>query len=339
MSADFSRTPPLDHLERLTTSIGMYEHALFHEPKPEHGYCVDDVARGLVFLCREPKLSPRAEKMLDLYLNFTLAAITEDGACHNRMDDKGHWTDEAGRGDWWGRACWGLGFAATHAPEPGQRAAALDGFRLLSITHSPDLRAISFATLGAGEILLYGHDEGVARNIALDAKTRLSQQISPDWFWPETRLGYSNASLAEAAMVAGQTLHSEELIDCGMGMLEFLLTLEIRDGHLSPTPVGGRGPGETEMEFDQQPIEVAAIADACARAWTITGDSRWPLEIERAWGWFGGDNDVGAAMFDPKTGAGFDGLHAHGPNQNQGAESTMAMLSTAQQYYKFCATT
>jgi hypothetical protein len=277
--------------------------------------------------------------MLDLYLNFNLAAIVNDGACHNRMSTDGHWTDEAGRGDWWGRACWGLGLAATHAPESRQRSIALDGFRLLAQTLSPDLRAISFATLGAGEIFLEGNDEPTVRNIVLEASTRLDKQISPDWFWPETRLGYSNASLAEAAMVAGQVLHREKLIRCGVRMLEFLLSVEIRDGHLSPTPVGGRGPGETEVQFDQQPIEVAAIADACARAWTITGDPRWPREIERTWGWFDGDNDVGVAMFDPNTGAGFDGLHAHGPNQNQGAESTLAMLSTAQQYYKICVPT
>lgn len=274
--------------------------------------------------------------MLDLYLNFTLSAIVEDGACHNRMNAEGHWTDEAGRGDWWGRACWGLGIATIHAPESKQRTTALDGFRLLSETLSPDLRAISFATLGAGEILLQRLDETSARNIVFEAEARLDQQISPDWFWPETRLGYSNASLAEAAMLAGQVLHRKTLIECGLRMLEFLLSVETRDGHFSPTPVGGRGPDETDAQFDQQPIEIAAIADACARAWMITGDDRWIIEIERAWQWFLGDNDVGATMFDPITGAGFDGLHPHGPNQNQGAESTMAMLSTAQQYYKIC---
>jgi len=277
--------------------------------------------------------------MLDLYLNFTLAAIEEEGACHNRMDVNGAWTDEAGRGDWWGRACWGLGIASTHAPETMQRTKALDGFRLLAKTLSPDLRAISFAALGAGEILLERPDEIPARNIVFEAEARLNQQISPDWFWPEMRLGYSNATLAEAAMFAGQVLHRQALIECGLKMLDFLLRIETRLGHFSPTPVGGRGPGESEVQFDQQPIEIAAIADACARAWSITRDSRWTLEIERAWRWFGGDNDVGVAMFNPRTGAGFDGLHAHGPNQNQGAESTMAMLTTAQQFSKFCNST
>ena len=35
-------------------------------------------------------------------------------------------------------------------------------------------------------------------------------------------------------------------------------------------------------------------------------------------------------MFDPVTGGGYDGLTREGRNLNQGAESTLAMLSTAQ---------
>lgn len=327
--------PSLVHLERLTTSLGLYEHALLHEPRPEHGYCVDDVARGLLFLCREPQLDATAEGMLNTYLNFTLSAISEEGRCHNRMDDTGNWTDEPASGDWWGRACWGLGFAAIHAPIASQRAAALDGFRRLSKTPSPDLRAISFAALGAGEILLELPEESAARNILYEAEPRLQLQISADWYWPETRLGYSNASLTETAMIIGEALGHDTLIKSGLKMLTFLLTIETRNGHFSPTPVGGRGPDELETQFDQQPIEIAAIADASSRAWKITGDSRWLKEIESAWLWFLGDNDVGVAMLNPETGGGFDGLHDHGPNQNQGAESTMAMLSTAQQFYRF----
>jgi hypothetical protein len=35
-------------------------------------------------------------------------------------------------------------------------------------------------------------------------------------------------------------------------------------------------------------------------------------------------------MWDPDTGGGYDGLHATGPNLNQGAESTIALISTLQ---------
>ena len=40
-------------------------------------------------------------------------------------------------------------------------------------------------------------------------------------------------------------------------------------------PVGGAGPDERAPMFDQQPIEAAAMADACARALAVTGDDRW----------------------------------------------------------------
>jgi hypothetical protein len=48
-------------------------------------------------------------------------------------------------------------------------------------------------------------------------------------------------------------------------------------------------------------------------------------------GWFLGQNDLGAPMFNAETGGGYDGLTAKGPNLNQGAESTIALLTTFQQ--------
>jgi hypothetical protein len=42
------------HLQRLTDDVGLLEHAEGIVPRHEHGYCVDDVARGLVVVCREP---------------------------------------------------------------------------------------------------------------------------------------------------------------------------------------------------------------------------------------------------------------------------------------------
>jgi hypothetical protein len=136
--------------------------------------------------------------------------------------------------------------------------------------------------------------------------------------------------LAEAVLVAGDVLGNKVVRTRGLRLLAFLLRVEIYDRHLSITPVAGRGPNESGPSFDQQPIEVAAIADACASAYRITRDPRWLTGINLAWRWFLGDNDAGTPMFDPVTGGGYDGLGVHGPNLNQGAESTLAMLSSAQ---------
>lgn len=72
------------------------------------------------------------------------------------------------------------------------------------------------------------------------------------------------------------------------------------------------------------------MADACARAHSLTGDDRWARGVELAAWWFSGANDVGVVMSDAQTGGGYDGLHAEGANRNQGTESTLAFITTMQ---------
>jgi hypothetical protein len=62
----------------------------------------------------------------------------------------------------------------------------------------------------------------------------------------------------------------------------------------------------------------------------VTGDASWLEGVRLAARWFAGDNDAGSVMWDASSGGGYDGLHAWGANLNQGAESTLALLSTLQ---------
>jgi hypothetical protein len=132
-------------------------------------------------------------------------------------------------------------------------------------------------------------------------------------------------------IAAGVALDDPALWWRGLDLLGWLVDYETADGHFSPTPVAGRGAGDVRPAFDQQPIEVATLADACARAAAIDARPIWPAAVLAAAAWFEGANDAGQLMWDPETGAGFDGLHADGVNRNQGAESSLAVLSTLQQ--------
>ncbi len=327
---------PLTHLKRMSTSVGLYEHAKFEEPRPEHGYCVDDVSRGLILLCKESDLDEDSLQLINVYLGFTLKAIAPDGRCHNRMNTQGVWTDRPSTEDCWGRAIWALGVCAVNAPEDIQRRRALEGFRILSLASTRNLMGLAFAALGAGEVLLADPKNASAKKILVETRRRIVPLDSSDtWYWPESRLRYSNGSVAQAVLLAGQALGDEETTKRGIRMLEFLIDIETEGDRFSVTPVGGRGPHDERPGFDQQPIELAAITNACMQAWTITGEDKWLAEVHRAWLWFLGSNDAGMKMFIPDTGAGYDGLHLHGPNLNQGAESTIAMLSTAQQVRQF----
>ncbi len=319
--------PSFAHLRSLTDAGGLYEHAEGGTPRREHGYCLDDVARALVVVCREP--GGALEDLREQYLSFVIAAQDPDGRFHNRRATDLSWSDEPSVEDCWGRALWGLGTAVARTPDLRVRAlAAFDsGARL----RSPYPRAMAFAALGAAEVLavLPSHD-GARRLITAAAAAVGRPTLDKAWPWPEPRLSYANAVLPDALLAAGAALDAPGLVADGLGLLGWLLDVQTSDGHLSIVPVGGRGPGETGPGFDQQPIEVAALADACARAHLIARRQRWATGIELAAAWFRGANDSGTSLYG-QDGGGCDGLERAGRNENQGAESTLALLSTVQQ--------
>ena len=63
----------------------------------------------------------------------------------------------------------------------------------------------------------------------------------------------------------------------------------------------------------------------------MTGDTGWLDGVGMCVAWFLGDNDAKVPMLDARTGGGCDGLSRTGRNRNQGAESTLAMISVLQQ--------
>lgn len=329
--ADRAARPQYAHLQRLSDDIGLFEHALHDVPRPEHGYCVDDVARGLLVTVREPDPTPAVVLLTETYLRFLEQAVDEQGLAHNRRSTDGSWLDEAGVGDWWGRAVWALGVASTAAQSPLTRRRASRAVSRLLQQDPDDLRAAAFAALGAGAVLRHDPRHASADRVMRRFVRMMPVPETPEWPWPEPRLRYANASVAEAQILAGVVLGDTEVRNHGFRLLRFLLDLEVRGGHLSVAGTNGRGRTERRPLFDQQPIEAAAIADACARAFEVTGDASWLAGVRMAWAWFSGDNDSRIRMVDTDTGAGFDGLEEFGRNENRGAESTLAALSTWQQ--------
>ena len=189
---------------------------------------------------------------------------------------------------------------------------------------------MAFAGIGAAELLRHARPRG--RPPAADRRGhhRRAWPGCRDWPWPEPRLTYANAILAEVHLAAGGVPRRPPATAAGQRLLAWLIAQETHEGHLSAAPVGGWAPGEARPGFDQQPIEAAAIADACARAAASRSDPQWTEGLHLAVTWFLGDNDAKVSMLDEETGGGADGLNRQGRSENQGAESTLALLSTLQ---------
>ena len=320
----------LQHLSNLTDDRGLYEHCLGDEPRREHGYCVDDVARGLIVLMRDPYAGPDKQRLLDVYSAFLTESQIPDGRVVNRRDYTGTWRGAPSTADHWGRALWAWGSVVRSSRDTGVAAEAYERFRVSARRRSLYLRSMVFATLGAAQVLEVLPGNKPALGIIHDTASMLPDPSGATWAWPEPMLTYANGAIPEAMMLAGFHLNNDNLIRQGRHALEWLWQLQIAAGRLSVIPHHGWMPGDALPAFDQQPIEVAALVDACATAYDVSSDPVWLERIDLGRRWFDGHNDQGISMHDPATGAGFDALTMDGRNDKRGAESTTAFISVDQ---------
>lgn len=320
--------PDFGHLRALTDRLGVWEHAAFSNPRQDHGFCTDDNARALVVVNRQAAISGGLTDLAATYLGFVLEARTPEGF-HNRRDLRGAWTDTVGGDDCQGRAWWGLGTAYSLSPESWMRDAAAGAWRECGFS-SPHLRANAYAALGAADVMESTKPTDIARRV-LDATTAtIVAAARSNIPWPERRLSYDNARLPEALIAGGSALDDNKRLSLGLRLLEWLVDVETNEGHFSFAPAGGVELAGQRPGFDQQPLECWAMADACYRAWIVTGMSLWREHALNAVGWLLGLNDTGAVLYDHVTGGTADGLMSEGINENYGAESTIAGLGALQ---------
>jgi hypothetical protein len=325
--------PPFAHLVQLSDATGVFEHANGAVPRRDCGYCTDDVARALVVVLREPSPGLELSALEEVNLTFLLRAQLPDGRFHNRLsaEPASRWLDDVGSDDAIGRALWALGVTALRGRTARQRADALACFERGAGFDSRSPRANAAAILGAVEVLSHEPAHSLARALLERAAERLGNvATNAGWPWPEPRLAYENARLPEARLAAGVALRDPRLFAEGLQLLDWLVDVETRGEVFSFTGQHGWALGERRPAFDQQPVEAGAMADACARAFALTGGERWASGCVRAAEWFLGNNDVGVLLFDAETGGCADGLEPCGRNANQGAESTLAMISAFQ---------
>jgi hypothetical protein len=322
--------PRFDHLRALTDRAGLWEHAQLVTPRVEHGFCTDDNARALVVVSRQAALSGGPADLAATYLGFVLEARTKAGSFRNRRRSDGGWLRGPGSDDSQGRAWWGLGTASHSAPTEWMRRAGANEFATCTSFESPHLRANAYAALGAAEMLITDPDHAATRALLERTSGVIADAARNTIPWPEIRFTYDNARLPEALLAAGTTLGQRRLTAIGLRLLEWLVAVETNGSHFSFTPVRGWAIGEPRPGFDQQPIEAWAMADACHRAWLITDDPIWRVYALRAARWLVGSNDGGLVLYDPDTGATFDGLENGSVNRNSGAESTVAGIAALQ---------
>lgn len=333
--------PELDlaHLERLTDDVGILQHATFSIPNRHYGYCTDDNARALIVATRAqalPARHPRLAELATRYLAFVYHAFDrERRTFHNFMRYDRTWSPEKGSHDCHGRALWALAVVASESKDAKHRTLAAEVFRNALPATEPlrDVRAVAYSILGLDAYDRVLPEDGLATPLvellAGRLVSRFKRNGAEGWPWGENVLTYDNARLPHALLAAGRVLGREEMVERGLTSLEWLLALQTVDGHFAP--VGNAGwyrRGGAMARFDQQPLEADGTIGACLEAYRATRDKCWLERAELGFSWFLGENDLGLPLYDEATGGCRDGLRDGSLNENQGAESTLAWLSS-----------
>jgi hypothetical protein len=332
--------PNLEHLERMTDSTGMLQHAYYGLPDRRHGYCTDDNARALMIALAydEQMNDARALKLADRYLTFLVDAYNWDRRrFRNFMSYDRRWLEDIGSDDSHARAIWALGYTVAATKVEAIRMPAYRIFKdaLPAAMDSASPRTLTFTMLGLANFRNAIKIDSHVNRFYEDAATRLrrlfDEPTDSNWPWPESKLTYDNARLPQALIQAGHDLKDPRMLKRGLQILDWLVELQSdADGVVSLVSHEHWGPDQTSRPlFDQQPVEAAAMVDACATAYRCTGEGRWFDLAKRFYLWFLGNNVLGLPVRDATTGGSSDGLTASGVNFNQGAESTLALLSSS----------
>jgi glycosyltransferase involved in cell wall biosynthesis len=328
----------LDHLRRMTDDTGMFQHAIFTVPNYREGYTIDDNARALTVSALLEELgNEETSDLTSRYFAFVWYAFnSETGRFRNFMDYQRNWLEENGSDDSHGRTLWALGTVLGRSNTPALQSMAGWVFEkaLPAILHTSSPRAWAFALIGIHEYLhRFAGDRRVTqvREQLAGRLLKLYQNNRADeWRWYEKSLTYCNAALPHALLMCGQGIPNNDMSEAGLESLRWLADLQRAEeagGYF--VPIGSNGfyqRGGERARFDQQPVEAQAMVSACLEAHRITGDKSWYKEARRAFDWFLGRNDLDLPIYDPTTGGCRDGLHPDRPNENQGAESSLAYL-------------
>jgi len=326
--------PKLDAIERLTDNCGMMQHSIFSVPDRDHGYCVDDNCRALILMHRlGAARSERSDVLATTYASFVQHAWNGSrGAFRNFMGYDRRWLEEVGSEDSFGRSLWSIGVTAHEAHRHDLKRWAIHLFDQVA-PHTLALRSIracAFALLGASSVLKVSPGHPGAKRIVEEFGKRLHTELlsyrRPDWHWFEPVLGYDNARLPEALMIAGDLLGDKAMVADALDALRWLDTIQTAESGFYRA-VGTESFGRRfapPLPYDQQPLEAWASIDAAVTALAMTGDKHWHASAMRAWRWYLGDNDLGQPMGSLAGGECFDGLMSDRANLNTGAESVLA---------------
>ena len=249
----------------------------------------------------------------------------------------GGWLDQPHPGDHLGRAMWALGEIGSGSGPLAQRSRGLLGDVVSADPPSqPEGRGVRRARADPAARRPAGGAAGCCTSSPTSWRA-VRENASPEWQWFEDELTYDNAGwrrhsspprhragrgpARRASRRSSGTAHQ-----CGLDSDAVVLvgnrwrhrrcrgTARGREGRW---PAGrGGAPGD---EGDEQPLDAAALVEACVEAYRVTGSPPTASGAVDAFAWFHGRNRWGLAVYDEVSGGCHDGVGPRRAERQRGS--------------------
>ena len=336
----------LKHLNNLTDDTGIFQHSKYSIPNRIHGYTTDDNARAVIVSLKVWNLFKDECVLPNLIKYLALLSDSYDEKkeiVRNYLSFDRKWHNSKISEDSHGRLIWALGNLIYEPPveEMGHFAIELLYSCLKKVHSFSSPRAWAFSMLGIVKYLSKYPGDKNARKLNDELANKLinlfKENSSDDWLWIENVISYENARLPQALLEEGRFTGNDEMKEWGLNTLKWLIDIQTNSetGYLSV--IGNKGwfkRNEEKAKFDQQPVEVAALIDACYEAYLSTDDDFFLNKMNWAFRWFLGQNALEESLYNPKTSGCKDGLLPTGANKNEGAESLLSWLLSLLKMYE-----
>lgn len=342
------KPPPiiLEHIQKMTTKIGIIQFSKISVPDLQSGYTLDDNARALIAICQHYELYKDENDLILIktYLQFVNHCLQTNGLFLNYVNEKNEFTKQnipENLDDSNGRAIWALGYLISLKKIlPNHLSLEAETILEETLPHLADIhstRAMAFIIKG-----LHYQNKRETLPLLTTLANRMVQMYqhekTTEWHWYEDYLTYGNSVLPEALLCAYISTGNDKYKKIAKESFEFLLSKIFVNNKIKVISNKGwhiKDETESVAVGGEQPIDIAYTVMALARFYAVFKKDEYKQKAKVAFNWFLGDNHLHQIVYNPCTGGCYDGVEEHNVNLNQGAESTISYLMARLTIEKF----
>lgn len=331
------------HIQRLTDTVGIVQHAKYAFPDYHHGYCLDDNCRALMLAGLANSISPGScDRLVDTYLAFVYYMQRDNGKFGNFLSFDHKFLDEYGTEDAFGRTIWSLGSLLYNEKRPHIHLMIKEivDKAFPNIMEIKSIRTAAYTLCGLSlmhKSKQYEKDFMPSIYYLADFIANEYEKASDeDWNWYEDIISYDNAIIPYSLMLTKDILFEERYLMYSVESAAFLDKIIFQNDCVEL--IGNAGwyrRNHEKSTIGEQPVEIPSLILMYQKLAEINNAPKFYLKAKSAFEWFHGNNRLKARIYDPVTKGCRDGIDYNNVNQNQGAESTISYwLSSLYLHYE-----